>query len=159
MDNRENMMESARGTRRRLQGELAKLLEARAACEAQLSDESRIDPIKRVTGLSSLERAIEDTKRMIEVLRRAEEEAGRGQTATGGEGPTGLNAVAGRAGPLGVMAPELKLATVRKNDLEIETEELAVVGVIGPRPAAAVGRSGILFSSRTNVSRYSGLRG
>lgn len=46
------------------------LLEARSASEQRLSEASRIDRLKQVTGRSSLENAIEATRHMIETLDR-----------------------------------------------------------------------------------------
>ena len=47
------------------------LLEARAASERNLSDLNRPDPMKAVTGRSSMDNAIASTQRMIEALNRA----------------------------------------------------------------------------------------
>src|SRR4051812_34527474 len=52
--------------------ELLKTLEqARCECEAQLKTEQRQDAMKTVTGKSSIESAIAQTKRMVELLDRA----------------------------------------------------------------------------------------
>ncbi len=45
---------------------LSQLLEGRAQIEAKLVELGRIDPIKCVTGLSSIERAINDTRSMLQ---------------------------------------------------------------------------------------------
>lgn len=56
--------------------ELLRSLEsAQAECEQQLAREQREDAMKTVTGRSSLEHAVANTRRMIESLDRAMDEA------------------------------------------------------------------------------------
>lgn len=76
--------------------ELLKTLErAQAECEGCLRSDERQDMMKAVTGKSSIESAIGQTKRMIEMLDRALGEAGEG-----GQEGAGLEVV-GRIGVLG----------------------------------------------------------
>lgn len=56
---------------------LDSLLRARAECDQCLQREQRSDPMRSVTGSSSLDRAIVSTRRMIDTLNRAIEEAAR----------------------------------------------------------------------------------
>jgi hypothetical protein len=56
---------------------LRALESAQAECEEQLAKEQRVDAMKQVTGRSSLEHAVADTRRMIEALDRAMDEARR----------------------------------------------------------------------------------
>lgn len=81
--------------RRREQAEalLRGLFEARRECEAQLNGSNRVDAIKQVTGCSSIDNAIAETKRIIAALDRALEEARR-QLAGG---VTGIEVVMGGA--------------------------------------------------------------
>ncbi len=76
--------------------ELLKTLErAQAECEGCLKSDERQDLMKTVTGKSSIESAISQTKRMIEMLDRALGEAGE----AGLEGAS--VEVVGRIGALG----------------------------------------------------------
>lgn len=66
-------------TTRQQAGELLRSLEeTRRQLEAQLSGERREDVVKTVTGRSSLDAAIAATRRMIEALDRALDEARNG---------------------------------------------------------------------------------
>jgi hypothetical protein len=56
---------------------LESLLRARAECDQCLQKERRADPMRSVTGASSLDKAVADTRRMIDTLNRAVEEAAR----------------------------------------------------------------------------------
>ena len=80
--------------------ELLKTLErAQAECEGCLRSDERQDMMKAVTGKSSIESAIGQTRRMIEMLDRALGEAGEGAAAVevvGGVG--GLGGVGGEGG-------------------------------------------------------------
>lgn len=67
---------------------LQKLLDDRACCEDVLSQRGRVDPIRTVTGRSSIDQAIADTRAMIDGLDRLLAEQGhagaeRGTAATG----------------------------------------------------------------------------
>lgn len=64
---------------------LDSLLRARAECDQCLQREQRADPMRSVTGSSSLDRAIVSTRRMIDTLNRAIEEAARDSGANGAE--------------------------------------------------------------------------
>jgi acyl-CoA reductase-like NAD-dependent aldehyde dehydrogenase len=72
---RQNLLIETHAARQQAEAMLKSLLQAHAECEAQLVSEKRTDPVRTVTGKSSLETAIETTKRMIEALDRAVEEA------------------------------------------------------------------------------------
>lgn len=63
--------------RTRAQTLLAHLQSARSACESHLAEQNRPDPIRLVTGQSSLDRAILDTQRMIDTIDRVLADAGR----------------------------------------------------------------------------------
>jgi len=74
--------------------ELLKTLEqARTECEGCLKSENRQDVVKTVTGKSSIESAICQTRRMVEMLDRALAEAGNGSAEREAE-------VLARVGPL-----------------------------------------------------------
>lgn len=51
--------------RRKAEAVLASLMAAKAECDKQLADLRRTDPMKQVTGKSSLEEAIASTKRLL----------------------------------------------------------------------------------------------
>ncbi len=70
--------------------ELLKTLErAQAECEGCLRSDERQDMMKAVTGKSSIESAIGQTRRMIEMLDRALGEAGEGEAGLEGVGGGG----------------------------------------------------------------------
>lgn len=56
---------------------LESLLRARAECDQCLQKEQRADPMRSVTGASSLDKAVASTRRMIDTLNRAIEDAAR----------------------------------------------------------------------------------
>lgn len=56
--------------RKQAEAVLRDLLAAQSECEQQLTQENRRDPMKLVTGRSSLENAIATTRRMIEAFDR-----------------------------------------------------------------------------------------
>lgn len=56
--------------RRKAEVLLQALLDAKAKTEAQLGDSRPSDPLQRVTGKTSLDNAIESTRRMIDTLDR-----------------------------------------------------------------------------------------
>ncbi len=60
---------------------LDSLLRARAECDQCLQKEQRADPMRSVTGASSLDKAVANTRRMIETLNRAVEEAAKDAAA------------------------------------------------------------------------------
>lgn len=59
-----------RVARARAESLLEGLLEAKSASEQRLAESRRNDPLKQVTGRSSLDNAIDATRRMIETLDR-----------------------------------------------------------------------------------------
>lgn len=71
MSSREAILMEAQRTRAHAASVLHDLLEAQAACEATLASEKRSDMVKQVTGQSSLEVAIAETRKLIESLDRA----------------------------------------------------------------------------------------
>jgi hypothetical protein len=83
--------------------ELLKTLEqARCECEQQLRTEQRQDAMKTVTGKSSIESAIAQTKRMVELLDRAMEEArGAGYEGGGGADVEVVARIGGASGRVG----------------------------------------------------------
>ncbi|VAX41855.1 hypothetical protein MNBD_PLANCTO03-448 [hydrothermal vent metagenome] len=64
------LVSKTRAARAQAEVLLAGLREASAASEQRLAEASRTDPLKQVTGRSSLENAIEATRHMIETLDR-----------------------------------------------------------------------------------------
>ncbi|GEM_PF-1539051 len=65
----------AQRTRTQAMAVLAELLKAKTECEATLADEKRSDMFKAVTGQSSLETAIAETRRVLNTLDRQIETA------------------------------------------------------------------------------------
>jgi acyl-CoA reductase-like NAD-dependent aldehyde dehydrogenase len=72
---RQNVLLETLAARQRAEELLKTLQQAQLECEGQLKAEQRQDAMKQVTGKSSLETAIASTRRMIEMLDRALEEA------------------------------------------------------------------------------------
>jgi len=83
---RERILAETQAARVRAQALLNELLTASAECESQLSKQSRKDPIRLVTGRSSLETAIANTRRIIETLDRALSESHSGGPSIEGSG-------------------------------------------------------------------------
>lgn len=77
MTNREQILLETQRTRAQAVAVLNDLIEAKAACEATLAAERRPDLVKLVTGRSSLEVAIAETRKLVESLDRAVAEAAR----------------------------------------------------------------------------------
>ncbi len=61
--------------RDRAEALLQRLLEAKSECEREMSDLRRTDVYKTVTGRSAIENAIASTRRMIDTLNHALEQA------------------------------------------------------------------------------------
>lgn len=72
---RQQVLIETHATRQQAVELLKALQHAHAECEAHLKSEQRSDVVKTVTGRSSVENAIASTRRMIESLDRAVEEA------------------------------------------------------------------------------------
>ena len=70
MTERQRILDETETARQRAEGLLRGLLDARAKCE-QNGLGGSVDPLKRVTGRSSMDNAIASTRRMIESLDRA----------------------------------------------------------------------------------------
>ncbi|MGE3108241.1 MAG: hypothetical protein AB7G11_09830 [Phycisphaerales bacterium] len=77
MDQRRKFIADAASARKHAETLLHELLAASSECESHLAEQSRPDPMRLVTGKSSLERAIHDTRRMLELLDRAIADADR----------------------------------------------------------------------------------
>jgi hypothetical protein len=77
MSNREQILFETQRTRAQAAEMLRELLGAKSACEATLAAENRSDMVKHVTGQSSLEVAIAETRKLIDSLDRALAEAAR----------------------------------------------------------------------------------
>jgi len=75
MTTRQHVLLETLAARQRAEELLKQLHQAQAECEGCLKADQRQDAMKQVTGKSSLETAIATTKRMIEMLDRALEEA------------------------------------------------------------------------------------
>lgn len=71
MTNREQILHDTHRTRAHAAEVLRELIEAKAACEATLAAEKRPDMVKLVTGQSSLEVAIAETRKLVDSLDRA----------------------------------------------------------------------------------------
>lgn len=164
---REKALNETRRTRENAERLLASLLEAQASCEAQLAAEKRADLVKHVTGKTSLEQGIEETRRMIDILKRAEEEAARdhGSPETTGHDASG-NTPNAFTEPLQTPAFAERLHTVTEakpsppqprlvDDSDVEEELTRVAGVLRANPAAT--RTNVFFSSRT-TTRLGALR-
>lgn len=128
-----------------------------AECESTLAAEKRTDLVRRVKGKSSLEQAIEDARRMVEVLKRAEAELAEG------DGPGASGREPGAEGPGASAFAEPKpgwrsigaVGEARSSEPSVgvgagEDEETPLAGVIG-----VFGRSGgvsaAAFSRRATV--------
>lgn len=77
MSNREQILIESQRTRAQAAEVLRELLEAKSACEATLAAEKRPDMVKTVTGQSSLEVAIAETRKLVDSLDRAIAQATR----------------------------------------------------------------------------------
>jgi hypothetical protein len=164
---REQALIQTRRTREDAERLLTSLLEAQAGCDAQLAAENRPDLVRKVKGRTSLEEAIEQTRRMIDVLKRAEEEAtGEAASAPGSAGsttqatdtgPSGRSASVANGTPsLSTLISEFKsrgLDLPGLDDAETSVaqpeDEPSVVGVL--RPAASSPRSNVFLGSRTST--------
>lgn len=73
-DRRARLFEDAKDRLRLAEGLLVCLHEAKRECEAQLSKLEKNDPMKSVTGRSSLDEKITSTTRMAESLKRIVDE-------------------------------------------------------------------------------------
>lgn len=84
---RQNLLIETHAARQQAEAMLKALLQAQTECESHLANEKRRDLMRTVTGKSSLETAIENTRRMIEALDRAVDEAREieGDVGTGDE--------------------------------------------------------------------------
>ena len=104
MCSRQQVLIDTHATRQQAADLLKTLEEARRQVEAQLEGDKREDVVRVVTGRSALEAAIANTKRMIEALDRAVEEARNGCVE---EVETPELQVVGRIGPA---APASRMA-------------------------------------------------
>lgn len=77
MSSREQILIEAQRTRAHAARVLHDLIEAKAACESALASEKRSDLVKHVTGQSSLDVAIAETRKLIDSLDRAIAQASR----------------------------------------------------------------------------------
>jgi len=71
MTNRDTILLESQRTRAQAAEVLRELIDAKAACEATLTAERRHDMVKHITGQSSLEVAIAETRKVIDSLDRA----------------------------------------------------------------------------------------
>ncbi len=78
-DTRRRFVTEVVAARARADSLLRQLIDARQTCEAHLAEQNRPDPIRLVTGQSSLDRAISDTQRMISTIDRALNDADRAE--------------------------------------------------------------------------------
>lgn len=74
---RQRYVTEAVAARARAEVVLRELIAASAECESHLTQQSRVDSMRLVTGKTSLENAINETRRIIDVLDRAIEDADR----------------------------------------------------------------------------------
>lgn len=68
---RQRILVETTEARDKAQSLLAGLLDARTGSESRLTQLNQSDMLKRVTGASSMDNAIESTRRMIDTLNRA----------------------------------------------------------------------------------------
>lgn len=71
MSDRDQILNESRRTRAHAAEVLRELTDAKLACEATLAAERRPDMVKNITGQSSLEAAIAETRKVIDSLDRA----------------------------------------------------------------------------------------
>ena len=71
------LYEKATERLRLAEGLLACLTDARRECESQLTKLQKNDPVREVTGRSSIDEKISETRRMVDSLRRIVEELGQ----------------------------------------------------------------------------------
>lgn len=76
---RRRFVNEAVAARTRADSLLRQLIAASAECDSQLEQQNRQDPIRLVTGRSALDRAIHETRRMIDTLDRAINDADRAE--------------------------------------------------------------------------------
>lgn len=74
MSDRVDHVNQTAAARQRAQQLLDELIDARAQSESRLAELNRTDILKRVTGKSAMDTAIESTRQMIETFGRIEEE-------------------------------------------------------------------------------------
>lgn len=74
MNDRQRILQDAAGVRDKAQALLRGLVEARATSERHLGANASSDPLKKVTGKSSMENAIASTKRLVDSLDRTLEQ-------------------------------------------------------------------------------------
>lgn len=155
-------LERARRMREQAEGVVRELESGLAECEATLASEKRSDVVRRVKGKSSLDQAIEDARRMVEVLKRAEAELIEGGAVSGGgaedsklgdgstlaEGSTGGGMGEGLTGSGPTAMVETK-PTWQEQRSEEETPLAGVIGRLGAGRAAAVVSGG--FGRRATV--------
>lgn len=95
---RRRFLTEATAARERVEAALAGLVRDRDAIEKELRDGRRADLFKRVTGKSSLDRAVDEARRTLDSLERAIDEVRR--TGTTDQGATIVTVI--RAGAIGV---------------------------------------------------------
>ncbi len=71
MSERQRILRETTQVREKAQALLKGLMEAKSASEQHLSEIRQLDPLKRLTGHSSMDNAISSTQRMIDSLDRA----------------------------------------------------------------------------------------
>ncbi len=74
MSERERILQETAAVRDKARSLLQGLIEAKCASEQHLSQINQLDPLKRLTGCSSMDNAISSTRRMIDSLDRAMEQ-------------------------------------------------------------------------------------
>lgn len=108
---REDFVTVTTAAKARAEAVLKELQAASAECDSQLQKQSRTDLIRLVTGRSSLDAAIANTKRMIEAFERAVQDAKR---AVENAGKTGLASGGNTAGtPAGRTDPAVWVVPTR----------------------------------------------
>lgn len=74
MSERQRILRETTLVREKAQALLQGLIEAKSSSEKHLDEIRQLDPLKRLTGQSSMDNAISSTRRMIESLDRALEQ-------------------------------------------------------------------------------------
>lgn len=93
VDDRQQFLVETLAARERAEALVLELAQAQADCEKQLKLMNRTDNIKAVTGRSSIERAMDETRRLVASLDRTIQEA-RKELAKAGNGEMGRLAAA-----------------------------------------------------------------
>ncbi len=155
-------LETARRTRVRAEQTLEELRASLAECDSTLAAERRTDVVRKVKGKSSVEQAIEATKRMVEVLKRAEDELSQGHAPPSSAlPPANVLAASISSVPITPRTPfrggvltEPKSAPSVWREPSFDDEPLPLAGVIG---AFRADRPGLSISGDADAAAASAI--